>query len=72
MVLPSGQTVEAEARAPPDLALVLRRIKDVVAVLEDFARRRAPGRSRADYMDQVRSGGQGLRWGCGGGAREGS
>lgn len=52
--LPSGQEVEAEARAPPDLEVVRRRLKETVTVLDNFAAARAPGRSRADYMDQVR------------------
>lgn len=54
VTLPSGQQVEAERLAPPDLALVQRRIKDVVRVLDDFARQRDPARARADYMDQLR------------------
>ncbi|GLC55269.1 hypothetical protein PLESTB_000966400 [Pleodorina starrii] len=52
--LPSGQQVEAEKLAPPDLALVARRMKATVAVLEDFANRRDPGRSRTDYMAQLK------------------
>ncbi|GLC40923.1 hypothetical protein PLESTF_001056600 [Pleodorina starrii] len=52
--LPSGQQVEAEKLAPPDLALVARRMKATVAVLEDFANRRDPGRSRSDYMAQLK------------------
>jgi ribosomal RNA methyltransferase Nop2 len=62
VVLPSGQQVEAERLAPPDLALVQRRIRDCVRVLEDFGRLRQEGRSRADYLEQVGGGG-------GGGAR---
>ncbi|GBF95737.1 ribosomal RNA methyltransferase [Raphidocelis subcapitata] len=52
--LPSGQEVEAEARAPPDLEVVRRRLKETVGVLDNFAAQRAPGRSRAEYMDQLR------------------
>ncbi|GLI70303.1 hypothetical protein VaNZ11_015253 [Volvox africanus] len=52
--LPSGQQVEAEKLAPPDLALVARRMKATVAVLENFAARREPGHSRADYLLQLK------------------
>jgi hypothetical protein len=45
--------VEAERLAAPDLALVQRRIKEVVRVLDDFARLRNPVRGRAEYLDQV-------------------
>lgn len=53
-MLPSGQEVEAEGRAPPDLEVVRRRLKETVAVLDSFSALRAPGRSRSDYMEQVR------------------
>lgn len=43
-----------EGGAGGDLAAVRRRIKEVVSVLEDFSRRREDGRSRADYLTQVR------------------
>jgi hypothetical protein len=62
--LPSGQEVEAEARAPPDLEVVRRRLKETVGVLDNFAALRQPGRSRAEYMDQV--GGGGGAWSFGG------
>ncbi|GIL59825.1 hypothetical protein Vafri_14549 [Volvox africanus] len=52
--LPSGQQVEAEKLAPPDLALVARRMKATVAVLENFTARREPGHSRADYLLQLK------------------
>ncbi|GIL85754.1 hypothetical protein Vretimale_13218 [Volvox reticuliferus] len=52
--LPSGQQVEAEKLAPPDLALVARRMKATVAVLENFAARRELGHSRADYLTQLK------------------
>ena len=35
-LLASGQEVEAASRAPPDLALVQQRIKDIKALLENF------------------------------------
>ena len=53
-VLPSGQEVEAEKLTSPDLAMVQRRMKDVVAVLENFSTRRAEGKSRADYLNQLK------------------
>lgn len=37
-----------------DIEAVKRRLKSTVAVLEDFSSRRAPERSRSDYMDTVR------------------
>jgi len=36
-----------------DIEAVRRRMRSTVAVLDDFNSRRAAGRSRADYMDQV-------------------
>ena len=54
LTLPSGQQVEAERLAPPDLALIQRRIRDVVRVLDDFARQRAHGRDRGDYLEQLK------------------
>jgi hypothetical protein len=46
------EQVEAE-QAAPDLALVQRRMKDIVTVLENFSTRREEGRSRGDYIQQV-------------------
>ena len=54
VTLPSGQQIEAEKLAPPDLALVQRRIRDVVRVLDDFAHLRDAGRPRGDYLNQLR------------------
>ena len=45
--------MEAEKLAAPDLALVQRRIRDVVRVLEDFNRLRDSSHSRAEYLEQV-------------------
>ncbi|XP_064642182.1 uncharacterized protein LOC135496668 [Lineus longissimus] len=53
-VLPSGQEVEKEVMAAPDLALVQQRIKDISQVLGDFKTRREEGRSRKDYLTQFR------------------
>lgn len=49
--LPSGQEIEKEKAEPPDLAIISERIKDITYVLNDFASRREPGRSRAEYLD---------------------
>jgi hypothetical protein len=70
VTLPSGQQVEAEALAGVDLALVHRRIKDIVRTLENFKQMRGEGRSRADYVEQAsvcedREAGTAGREGCG-------
>ncbi len=44
----------ARAGDTEELAAVMRRMKEVVRVLENFAALREPGRSRVEYMDQVR------------------
>lgn len=54
ITLPSGQQIEAELLAPPDLAIVQQRIKDIVQVLDDFAKRRDPARARKDYLTQLK------------------
>jgi len=54
VTLPSGQQIEAESLAAPDLALVQRRIRDVVRVLDDFSKLREPDRDRGDYTDQLK------------------
>lgn len=54
ITLPSGQQIEAEKLAPPDLALVQRRIRDVVRVLDDFAHLRDADRPRGEYLSQLR------------------
>ena len=53
VLLPSGQEIEASSLTAPDLAGVQRRIKDVVRVLDDFAKLRDPSRPRKDYVAQV-------------------
>lgn len=55
ITLPSGQQIEAEKLAVPDLALIQRRVRDVVRVLDDFKRLREPGRSRREYLDQLKA-----------------
>ncbi|KAL3222780.1 hypothetical protein MRX96_000664 [Rhipicephalus microplus] len=49
--LPSGQEIEKEKAEPPDLAIISERIKDVTFVLNDFANRREPDRSRSEYLE---------------------
>ncbi|XP_072143199.1 uncharacterized protein [Dermacentor andersoni] len=49
--LPSGQEIEKEKAEPPDLTIISERIKDVTFVLNDFASRREPERSRSEYLD---------------------
>lgn len=51
--LPSGQEIEKESQQPPDLQLILERIKEVQHVLGDFKGRREPDRTRQDYLDQL-------------------
>lgn len=52
--LPSGQEVEQETNQPPDITLVQNRIKEVMGVLADFKVRRTEGRSRQEYIGQLR------------------
>ncbi|XP_077201940.1 28S rRNA (cytosine(4447)-C(5))-methyltransferase [Paroedura picta] len=53
-VLPSGQEIEREAAQPPDLQLLLQRIKDNVEVLQNFGAKREEGRSRQEYLALLR------------------
>nr|CAG4634815.1 EOG090X07AW [Alona affinis] len=52
--LPSGDEVEKETLLPPDLTVLKTRINEVVAVLNDFTKKREEGRSRPEYLDQLR------------------
>ncbi len=54
VTLPSGQQIESESLDMPDLAMVQRRVKEIVRVLDDFKRLREPGRSRQDYVQQLK------------------
>jgi len=54
VTLPSGQEIEKEKASAPDLEILNQRIKDVVAVLNDFKNRREEGKDRQDYMAQLR------------------
>lgn len=53
--LPTPAALAAEARGAPDLAAVRRRVLDVARVLGRgaFAKLRAPGAARADYLQQL-------------------
>lgn len=52
--LPSGEEVEKELLLPPDLTVLKTRIKEIVGVLNDFTKKREEGRSRVEYLDQLR------------------
>ena len=49
--LPTADELDEEASRPPDISHVRERVKMVAEVLSDFAVKRAPGRSRTEYMD---------------------
>ena len=51
--LPSREQLAEEARAPPEQAVIHRRIQDVVGVLMDFNKRREPGVARSAYVNQL-------------------
>lgn len=55
VTLPSGQEIEKEKTSAPDLEILNQRIKDVVAVLNDFKNRREEGKDRQEYTAQLRS-----------------
>ncbi|XP_064613915.1 uncharacterized protein LOC135477663 [Liolophura sinensis] len=52
--LPSGQEIEKETVQAPDLTLLQQRIKDIIQVLGDFTNRREPGKTRQNYLTQLR------------------
>lgn len=52
--LPSGQEVEQEKSRPPDLQIIQSRMKDVIDVLKNFAKKRDPDRSRQEYLECLR------------------
>nr|CAG4641739.1 EOG090X07AW [Eurycercus lamellatus] len=52
--LPSGEEVEKEMLLPPDLTVLKSRINEVVGVLNDFTKKREEGRSRPEYLEQLR------------------
>ncbi|KAG0604774.1 hypothetical protein M758_9G006400 [Ceratodon purpureus] len=53
--LPTEEELEQEAKGPPDLPNILRRIKDIVRVLSSFKALRPEGTARADYVKQLES-----------------
>ncbi|KAG1678751.1 hypothetical protein FOA52_012790 [Chlamydomonas sp. UWO 241] len=52
--LPTADELELEQRGAPDLAAVQTRIKSIVQVMENFVTRREAGRSRGDYVAQLK------------------
>merc|ERR1719400_699974 len=52
--LPSGQEIEKEAQAPPDLQIIQGRIQDVIATLCDFKTKREEGVDRQTYMNRLK------------------
>ena len=52
--LPSGQEIEKEAQGAPDLQIVQGRIREVVAVLQDFKTRREEGVDRQTYLNRLK------------------
>ena len=52
--LPSGEEVEKEKLLPPDLTVLKSRINQVIGVLGDFSNKREEGRSRPEYIEQLR------------------
>ncbi|CAI4221294.1 unnamed protein product [Auanema sp. JU1783] len=50
-VLPTLEEVEEEIKSAPNLKIIRDRIRDVMQVLGDFAKRREKGKSRDDYME---------------------
>merc|ERR1712136_543701 len=55
VTLPSGQEIEKEKAAAPDLEILNQRIKDVLYVLNKFKERREEGKDRQEYLVQLRS-----------------
>nr|CAG4651020.1 EOG090X07AW [Simocephalus serrulatus]SVE94274.1 EOG090X07AW [Simocephalus serrulatus] len=53
-ILPSGEEIEKELLIPPDLTVLKTRINEVVGVLSDFTAKREEGRSRFEYLEQLR------------------
>ena len=53
-VLPSGQEIEKESSAPPDMTLVKNRIEENLSALKNFKVKREEGRTRAEYMELLK------------------
>ena len=52
--LPSGQEIEKEAQGAPDLQIVQGRIREVIAVLQNFKTRREEGVDRQTYLNRLK------------------
>merc|ERR1719153_953792 len=55
-VLPSGQEIEQETNAAPDLQIIQSRIADVIQVLQDFKNKREEGVDRQQYVGRLKKG----------------
>lgn len=54
-ILPSGQEIEKEKSAPLDLAIIKSRIEENIAALKNFAQKREDGKTRAEYVELLKT-----------------
>ncbi len=52
--LPAGDDLAAERAQAPDITAINQRMQDIIFVLSDFKKNREAGKSRVDYMNQLR------------------